>query len=43
MTTEQRNEFIDELVDRTKIRRDYFETLSDKRLLEEIDKLKLIY
>lgn len=43
MTTEQRNELIDELANRTKIRRSYFEELSDVRLLEEIDKLGLIY
>lgn len=43
MTTEQRNELIDELTNRTKIRRSYFEELSDTRLLEEIDKLGLIY
>lgn len=43
MTTEQRNELIDELVRTTKIRRSYWEGLSDVRLLEEIGKLKLIY
>lgn len=43
MTTEQRNELIDELTNRTKIRRSYFENLSDARLVEEIDKLGLIY
>lgn len=43
MNKEDRNELIDELVKSTMIRRSYYEGLSDERLLQEIDKLKLIY
>lgn len=43
MSEKDRKEMIDELADRTKIRRSYFEDLSDERLLQEVDKLKLIY
>lgn len=43
MSEKDRNEFIDELVKATRIRRSYFEGLSDERLLQEVDKLKLIY
>ncbi|WP_256204364.1 hypothetical protein [Planococcus faecalis] len=43
MSEQDRNEFIDDLVKATKIRRSYYEGLSNERLLEEWDKLELIY
>ncbi|MGE6370623.1 hypothetical protein ACQKDB_15965 [Planococcus kocurii] len=43
MTAENREEIIDELTGITRIPRTYFEGLSDERLLQEIDKLRLIY
>lgn len=43
MSDKQRNELIDDLVKATLIRRIYYEGLSDERLLEEWDKMRLIY
>lgn len=43
MTGEHRKEIIEELAASTRIPRSYFERLSDERLLQEVDKLRLIY
>ena len=43
MTEEQREENINDLVEKTHIRREYYEGLSDERLVEELDKIGLIY
>lgn len=43
MSQQERIEIINQLVEYTKIRREYYESLSDRRLLDEIDKLQLIY
>lgn len=43
MSQQERIEIINQLVEHTKIRREYYEELSDRRLLDEIDKIQLIY
>lgn len=43
MTDEQRNEYIEDLTHHTGIPRTYYEQLPDARLLEEWEKMQLIY
>lgn len=43
MTSEQRNEYIEDLIFYTRIARSYYERLTDARLLEEWEKMQLIY
>lgn len=43
MTPAQRNEYIEDLTLHTGIPRTYYERLTDARLLEEWEKMQLIY
>lgn len=43
MTDSQRNEYIEDLTFYTRIPRTYYERLTDARLLEEWEKMQLIY